>query len=234
MKNFIFLFFVLLTTSLSAQFQVPANPGNQYYGTANAAVNLANEQGARAIIGVSSCNGCWAPHAAQNDVVIQSSSYLAHDFLINIPNVYGNSVGRIIFSNNYSPDIMVLTNDGKVRIGSTSTPGNYNLYVQNGILTERLKVSLYNSNYWMDGVFDKNFKLKPLYSVEKFIAQNKHLPGIPSAKDLVKDGGIDVTDMLAKQMGKIEELYLYLIDLKKEINILKKENEKLIEAQKSK
>ena len=48
--------------------------------------------------------------------------------------------------------IMVLKSSGKVVIGDTtqiSTPGSYNLYVQNGILTERVKVSLKTTAEWL-------------------------------------------------------------------------------------
>lgn len=55
-----------------------------------------------------------------------------------------------------------------------------------------------------------------LTELEAFVNKNKHLPGIQSADQLVKEGGIDVSQMLSKQMEKIEELTLYLIQLKKE------------------
>lgn len=168
---------------------------------------------------------CFAPHATANDAVYGLGGSNVGNLVFNIPMDDSYRTGKIIFSNNYSPDIMVLTTDGKVRVGNISTPGNYNLYVQNGILTERLKVAISTTSYWADYVFDDNYKLQSLSSVEKFIKVNKHLPGVLSAIQLEKDGGIDVTDMMAKQMAKIEELYLYIIDLQKEVNKLKKENE---------
>ena len=51
--------------------------------------------------------------------------------------------------------------------------------------------------------------------VEKYIKKNKHLPGIPSSAE-VKSEGLNVSDMLSKQMAKIEELTLYMIEIKKE------------------
>jgi uncharacterized coiled-coil protein SlyX len=57
----------------------------------------------------------------------------------------------------------------------------------------------------------------PLKDVEKFINSNKHLPGIKSAKELMEDG-LDVAQMQAKHMEKIEELTLYVIEQEKKIN----------------
>jgi hypothetical protein len=112
---------------------------------------------------------------------------------------------------------------GTVKIGEVSTPAGYKLYVEQGILTEKVKVALKTSGNWADHVFAPGYKLKPLTEVETFIKQNNHLPGIPSAETLVKDGGIDMNQMFAKQMEKIEELTLYMIAIKKENEQLKKE-----------
>lgn len=73
---------------------------------------------------------------------------------------------------------------------------------------------------WCDFVFDKNYNLMPLEEVEKHIKTDKHLPGIPTTKQVVKNG-LNVGQMQVKMMQKIEELTLYLIDLKKENEALK-------------
>jgi hypothetical protein len=123
---------------------------------------------------------------------------------------------------------------GKVLIGNTTMPAGYKLYVEQGILTEKVKVALKTSANWADHVFAPGYKLKPLTEVETFIKQNNHLPGIPSAEALVKEGGVDITEMLAKQMEKIEELTLYMIDIKKENEQLKKEVQVLKKQQQNK
>jgi hypothetical protein len=74
---------------------------------------------------------------------------------------------------------------------------------------------------WADYVFDKKYYLRPLDEVEKFIQQNHHLPDLPSASTVAKEG-IDVAEMQSKLLSKIEELTLYVIELKKEVEILKK------------
>jgi hypothetical protein len=103
-----------------------------------------------------------------------------------------------------------------VRIGNVTTPAGYKLYVEQGILTEKVKVAIKTSANWADYVFDKNYKMMPLAKVEKYIQQNKHLPGIPSAKEVVKDG-IDLAQINAKLLAKVEELTLYMIDFNKQV-----------------
>jgi len=109
-------------------------------------------------------------------------------------------------------------------VPSNKMPVGYNLYVEKGIMAEKVKVALLTSTNWADHVFNKDYKLLPLSEVESFINKNNHLPGIPSADELVKEG-IDVGAMLAKQTEKIEELTLYIIEMKKEIELLKKERQ---------
>ena len=111
-------------------------------------------------------------------------------------------------------------NSGKVLIGNVTSPGNYKLYVEQGILSEKVKVALKSTSYWADYVFAPNYNLMPLQEVEKFIEKNNHLPNVPSAEEVVKDG-IDVATMDAKLLEKIEELTLYMIELKKENETLK-------------
>lgn len=115
---------------------------------------------------------------------------------------------------------------GAVRVGNVNTPTGYKLYVEQGILTEKVKVAVASSPAWADYVFAADYKLAPLSEVEKFINENNHLPNIPSADELVKEG-LDLGKMQSLQMEKIEELTLYLIEMKKEIDTLKSENAQL-------
>lgn len=116
-----------------------------------------------------------------------------------------------------------LTVNSNVLIGNPATvslPTGYKLYVETGILTEKVKVAVKGTANWSDFVFDKNYKRLPLSEVEKFINLNHHLPEIPSAEEVVKNG-IDLGEMDAKLLQKIEELTLYVIELQKEVNALK-------------
>lgn len=76
---------------------------------------------------------------------------------------------------------------------------------------------------WADYVFDKNYKLTPLKEVEKYVKENHHLPEVPSAEDLQKNG-LDLSEMLNMHMKKIEELTLHMIEMEKKIESLEKEN----------
>lgn len=110
--------------------------------------------------------------------------------------------------------------NGKIYIGNTTayptTTGDYRLYVEGGILTEKVKVALRNSGNWADYVFENDYPLMPLHEVEAFILKNKHLPGVASAADLAKEG-LDLAEMQAKHMEKIEELTLYIIEQNKKL-----------------
>ncbi|MEO5777080.1 MAG: hypothetical protein ABIQ27_09240 [Flavobacterium sp.] len=112
------------------------------------------------------------------------------------------------------------TSNAKIYIGSTatypSTSGNYKLFVEGGIMTEKVKVALRSTANWADYVFEKNYELMPLKNVEEYIATHKHLPGIDSASELAKNG-LDLAEMQAKHMAKIEEMMLYIIEQNKTI-----------------
>jgi hypothetical protein len=75
-------------------------------------------------------------------------------------------------------------------------------------------------------VFKKNYKLRSLTETEKFIAENGHLPEIPAASAIEKNG-VSIGEMLTLQMKKIEELTLYIIEQQKELEYLKGEVIKL-------
>ena len=111
---------------------------------------------------------------------------------------------------------------GGLGLPSSFVNGAYRLYVQDGILTEKLKVALRNSGDWADYVFAPEYKLMPLSEVERFIKINKHLPNVPSAEEMVANG-LDVSSTSAKLMEKIEELTLYVIKLNEEVQKLKQQ-----------
>lgn len=117
---------------------------------------------------------------------------------------------------------MSIQEDGKVLIGDpvvVTMPTGYKLYVQTGILTEKVKVAVASSANWADYVFEKDYVLKNLNELETFIKTNKHLPNISSAQEVVKEG-LDLGAMDAKLLEKIEELTLYIIEQNKRIEKL--------------
>ena len=74
---------------------------------------------------------------------------------------------------------------------------------------EKVKVAIVNGP---DYVFESDYDLRTLQETKKYIAENKHLPEIPSAKEM-EAKGVDLGDMNMRLLKKIEELTLYQIDL---------------------
>jgi hypothetical protein len=110
-------------------------------------------------------------------------------------------------------------NLGYIGIG-TSTPDE-RLTVNGKIHSKEVKVDLTITG--PDYVFEKEYSLPSLESVKTYINQNKHLPEVPSAKDM-EANGINLSEMNMLLLKKIEELTLYVIELKKE-NELQNKNQ---------
>jgi len=130
-------------------------------------------------------------------------------------NIYSQGTsGNLVIDGGVS-ETMVMDTIGNVGIGTTSPQSK--LAVNGTITTKEIKVT---EAGWADFVFDEDYDLASLDEVESFIRENKHLPDIPSAKE-VDQQGLAVSEILAKQMQKIEELTLYVIEWKKGNNRLK-------------
>jgi hypothetical protein len=124
-----------------------------------------------------------------------------------------SATGRGVFfrPNGSNVDAMVVAANYNVGIGTTSPTEK--LSVNGNIKAKKLIVSQVG---WPDYVFSKNYKLRPLTEVDQFIKTNKHLPDMPSAKE-VENKGLDVGNAQALLLKKIEELTLYVIQLNKEL-----------------
>jgi len=90
------------------------------------------------------------------------------------------------------------------------------------ILAREIEVSL---DAGADFVFEKDYNLKDLKEVENYILHNKHLPDVPSAKEML-DEGLNVTEFQIQLLQKVEELTLYVIELEKKIEVVKREDHK--------
>jgi hypothetical protein len=117
---------------------------------------------------------------------------------------------------------------GKVAIGSMMVPEEYMLSVQGKVIVEGVKVELQSK--WPDYVFDDSYQPLSLEEIQDFIDKNKHLPEIPSVKEVESDG-IDLGEMNALLLKKIEELTLHLIHQNDEVKLLKK---RVLELEKEK
>ena len=104
-------------------------------------------------------------------------------------------------------EVLTLTSAGNVGIGTTTT-GDYKLAVNGAIGARRVKVTQAG---WADFVFDPAYNLSPLSEIENYVKANRHLPDVPAAAEVEKDG-LDLGEMDKKLLQKIEELTLYLIE----------------------
>jgi len=115
-----------------------------------------------------------------------------------------------------------LTVNGNVGIGTTDTEGS-KLAVNGTIRAKEIKVE----TGWADFVFEEDYELPSLEEVSNHIKEKKHLPGIPSAKE-VKENGVNLGEMNVMLLQKIEELTLYVI---KQQNIIEKLDRKILEIE---
>ena len=133
-----------------------------------------------------------------------------------------NDNGRLIFRTNGFDRGMVDQN-GNFLIGnpnSVTAATGFKLSVDGKVMCEELRVEM---SPWADYVFDDNYQLMSFDELEAFIAANNHLPGIPSAT-IIESEGLDVGNMQAKMMEKIEELTLHIIQLNNRIEELESVN----------
>jgi hypothetical protein len=133
----------------------------------------------------------------------------------------GNAVGKMILGTRrmfnktgtgdqwfYGDDIVI---DGVGNIGIGTLTPKEKLSVNGKIRAHEIKVE---TSGWPDYVFAKDYQLPSLQETEQHIKDKGHLPGIPSAEE-VKANGIDLGEMNAKLLKKIEELTLHLIEREK-------------------
>lgn len=115
---------------------------------------------------------------------------------------------------------------GKVGINTENTTADYTLAVDGGIITT--KVFIQDVDDWPDYVFEDTYKLMPLRELKKFVADNKHLPDMPSESEIVEQG-YDIQEIQQALLKKIEELTIYTLQQQEEIDALKRMIDKLKE-----
>jgi len=96
------------------------------------------------------------------------------------------------------------------------------------VCAKEILVQISGSPCWGDYVFDKDYSLMSLDDLEKFVMENKHLPNFPTAEE-IEQRGLNIGEIQSLFVMKLEELTLYLIQLKKENEMLKR---KIIEIEK--
>lgn len=156
---------------------------------------------------------------SENKPIVEATQE-ANDGFLYVRSALGTSISKI--SGYPASPTYFLSNVG---IGVTNP--SEKLSVNGKIRAQEIKVETAN---WPDYVFTKGYELPSLRETEQHIKEKGHLFGIPSAEE-VKNKGIELGDMNAKLLKKIEELTLYMIELNKtvekqqlEINKLKQKN----------
>ena len=117
---------------------------------------------------------------------------------------------------------MRITNDGKVAIGTSwdsDLSSDFKLFVRGGIRTDYIRIDIESG--WADFVFNKNYHLIGIKELESYIKRNHHLPGLPTNQEVI-EAGINIGETTKVLLQKIEELTLYVIELKKENEALDK------------
>jgi hypothetical protein len=130
---------------------------------------------------------------------------------------------------NSSCENIYCDDDGGVGIGTPDVPSGYLLAVKGKIMAEGVKVDLQSA--WPDYVFEQDYQLTNIPTLKKYIDEHGHLPNMPSAKTVEKEG-IDVGEINTLLLEKIEELSLYLIQMEERMRKLEAENKTLKEKQK--
>jgi len=121
---------------------------------------------------------------------------------------------------------LFLNNDGNIGMGVDpwKIDAAYKLSVNGAIRCTKVSVEI----GWADYVFNEEYKLMPLNELEKFVSENNHLPNIPPASEIEKNG-LDLGNLQVKQMEKIEELTLYIIEMNK---TMQAQNERVAQLEK--
>lgn len=131
-------------------------------------------------------------------------------------------------------DVAFVTGNGASRFGNvgigTASPDE-KLTVKGTIHAQEVRVDL-NGVIAPDYVFKKDYNLMSIIEIDKFIKEEGHLPNIPSASDMEKDG-VKLKEMNLKLLEKIEELTLYTISQEKRLTKLEEQNKVLMDLMSS-
>lgn len=115
----------------------------------------------------------------------------------------------------------ICTQTQAIGTAGCNVPAGFRLAVGGGIIAEEVRVELQGA--WPDYVFGEKYELPKLAELAEFLQNEKHLPGIPSALEMEKNG-LDLGEMQRKTIEKVEELYLLTIQLNARISQLEAEN----------
>lgn len=175
--------------------------------------------------------------ANRTGILLQNNHPTAIPLKYGIKNIVNNpnTIAYAVTDENANQDVFVVKGDGTLNIRTSESSTIKSLYITDLNSNQDVFRVMSDGHIWAteldiklktnfpDYVFNKDYNLMPLDELERYIAKNKHLPNIPSAEEVAKNG-LSVGEMQVKQMEKIEELTLYIIALKNEIEKLKTQN----------
>jgi hypothetical protein len=159
--------------------------------------------------------------AGHKMLMIGDDSYFADIDQGNTLGIYGKqslgTIGKIKLGST-GPTLVGANNC--LAIGADENPEAYTLAIGGTIGCEKIVVKLEDD--WPDFVFADDYKVPSLAETESFIKENKHLPGVPSAKE-VREKGQDLAEMNRILLQKLEELTLLMIEQNKTLEQQQKE-----------
>jgi hypothetical protein len=115
----------------------------------------------------------------------------------------------------------ITTINGKLAVGTGSTTlGTDTKLAVEGLISCRELRVIPTGTAWPDYVFKKDYNRMSLADIEQYIGINSHLPQLPPAAEIEKNG-YKIGETQTQVLQALEELYLHVIDLKKENEQLK-------------
>ena len=218
MKSLLLSICLLLSAAVHAQWANNTN-GTGIYTTGRVGIGTAASDNLDVSLSVYGGSGMVSqlkighPNSASGgytNLIIGTSAHSNGYTYLEAVRLSGSAFGNIVMN----------PSGGNILIGKTSQAnGAYKLDVNGSVRCNEVIVNTTGADF----VFNDDYKLRPLAEVAVFIKSQKHLPDIESADEMVANG-LDLGKMDVKLLQKIEELTLYMIDLKNQVDEVKAEN----------